>query len=58
LSGAHTIGKTEETNEDAFFFSVRAFGVADGVSGWVDFGFSSQAFSIELMKNCYEEIKR
>ena len=31
--------------------------MADGVSGWVDFGFSSQAFSIELMKNCYEEIK-
>ena len=58
LSGAHTIGKTDDNNEDAFFFSDRAFGVADGVSGWVDFGFSSHAFSTELMKNCQEEIKR
>lgn len=32
--------------------------MADGVSGWVDFGFSSHAFSTELMKNCHEEIKR
>ena len=34
----------------------RGFGVADGVSGWIDFGFSSEAFSHELMDNCKKEI--
>ena len=52
VSGAHTIGKTETSNEDAFFISDRSFGIADGVSGWADMGFSSQAFSRQLMKNC------
>ena len=52
VNGYHTIGKGEDgdtTNEDAFFLTERGFGVADGVSGWNDFGFSSQAFSNALM---------
>lgn len=56
MSGAYTIGKTPTTNEDALFITERAFGVADGVSGWTDFGFSSDAFSNELMRFCKEEI--
>ena len=36
----------------------RGFGVADGVSGWNDFGFSSEAFSHELMANCKNEIEQ
>ena len=36
----------------------RGFGVADGVSGWNDFGFSSEAFSHELMNNCKVEIEQ
>ena len=55
VSGAHTIGKSEQ-NEDAYFLTERAFGVADGVSGWMDFGFSSEAFSNELMNFCKQEI--
>ena len=31
--------------------------MADGVSGWNDFGFSSEAFSHELMDNCKKEIE-
>ena len=27
----------------------RAFGVSDGVSGWNDYGFSSDQFSLQLM---------
>ena len=30
--------------------------MADGVSGWNDFGFSSQAFSNSLMEFCKKEI--
>lgn len=55
VSGAHTIGKSH-VNEDSYFVTERAFGVADGVSGWLDFGFSSEAFSTELMHLCKEEI--
>lgn len=56
VSGAHTIGKSETTNEDSYFLTERAFGVADGVSGWLDFGFSSEAFSTELMQLCKDEV--
>lgn len=55
VSSAYSIGKSD-TNEDAYFISERGFGVADGVSGWIDFGFSSEAFSNELMTNCKAEI--
>ena len=57
VSSAFTIGKSK-TNEDAFFIMDRGFGVADGVSGWIDFGFSSEAFSHELMDNCKKEIEK
>lgn len=49
ISGAYSKGKEVSCNEDAYFFTKRGFGVADGVSGWKDFGFSSQAFSNTLM---------
>ena len=55
VSGAHTIGKNEH-NEDAYFIMDRGFGVADGVGAWLEFGFSSAAFSNELMNNCAKEI--
>lgn len=59
VSGAHTIGKTAQTNEDAFFVAgERGFGIADGVSGWIEFGFSSDDFSKQLMVNCQLEIER
>ncbi|CAG9324213.1 unnamed protein product [Blepharisma stoltei] len=46
-------GKNPETNEDAYFSSRFAIGVADGVGGVKkDFGISSSAFSHELMENC------
>jgi hypothetical protein len=48
VCGGFTIGKND-TCEDAFFTSERSFGVADGVSGWCDFGFSSQEFANQLM---------
>ena len=57
ISAAHSIGKSK-TNEDAFFISDRGFGVSDGVSGWNDFGLSSEAFSNELMENCKLEIEK
>mgnify|MGYP000952165806 CR=1 FL=1 len=44
-------------SEDAFFISERGFGIADGVSGWNDYGFSSSAFSTEMMKNCKSELE-
>lgn len=45
VSGAYKIGKVADTCEDAFFITERGFGVADGVSGWNDYGFSSSEFS-------------
>lgn len=44
-SAGYSIGKQADNCEDAFFVSARGFGVADGVSGWNDYGFSSHAFS-------------
>ena len=57
VTGAYQIGKTPNSCEDAFFVSERAFGVADGVSGWNDYGFSSSMFSTQLMDNCRTEIE-
>ena len=45
VSEGFSIGKSATANEDAFFVSTRSFGIADGVSGWNDFGFSSAAYS-------------
>jgi len=41
ISAAHCQGKKENQCEDAYFISDRGFGVSDGVSGWNDYGFSS-----------------
>jgi len=55
-SGAYQISKPSEGEahpcEDAYFITERGFGVADGVSGWNDYGFSSHAFSWQLMEFC------
>jgi serine/threonine protein phosphatase PrpC len=45
VTGAYWVGKVEGSCEDAYFITDRGFGVADGVSGWNDYGFSSSAFS-------------
>ena len=45
VTGACKVGKVPHQCEDAFFISDRGFGVADGVSGWNDYGFSSSMFS-------------
>ena len=36
-SAGYSISKSDN-NEDAYFISERGFGVADGVSGWNDYG--------------------
>jgi hypothetical protein len=41
IQGAYCQGKQPNQCEDAYFISDRAFGVSDGVSGWNDYGFSS-----------------
>lgn len=43
------MGKHKYQCEDAYFIQERAFGVSDGVSGWNDYGFSSDQFSLQLM---------
>ena len=35
----------------------KGFGVADGVSGWNDFGFSPHAFSTQLMDQAKKELE-
>jgi serine/threonine protein phosphatase PrpC len=57
VTGAYQIGKHPDSCEDAYFISDRGFGVADGVSGWNDYGFSSSLFSNQLMSFSNEEIK-
>lgn len=57
-SAGYSIGKQADNCEDAFFVSERGFGVADGVSGWNDYGFSSHAFSNQLMENCRSELEK
>jgi hypothetical protein len=57
VSGAFQIGKVEDSCEDAYFITNRGFGIADGVSGWNDYGFSSMAFAHSLMDNSKKEIE-
>ena len=57
ITGAYKLGKVPEQCEDAYFVTDRGFGVADGVSGWNDYGFSSCLFSTGLMENCKSEIE-
>ena len=56
VTGVFQVGKHPDSNEDAYFICERGFGVADGVSGWNDYGFSSSLFSNQLMNNCRDEI--
>lgn len=56
VTGAYQVGKVPTSCEDAYFISERGFGVADGVSGWNDYGFSSSLFATQLMDNCKAEI--
>jgi hypothetical protein len=56
ITGAFQLGKNIDSCEDAYFICSRGFGVADGVSGWNDYGFSSSEFSNQLMNNCRDEI--
>ena len=58
IQGAHCQGKAPHQCEDAYFISDRAFGVSDGVSGWNDYGFSSDQFSLQLMANSKSIIER
>lgn len=57
VTGAFKLGKLPEQCEDAYFITDRGFGVADGVSGWNDYGFSSSLFATQLMENCRLEIE-
>ena len=52
LSGVHSIGKTEDRNEDAGFFAKECIGVADGVSAWRKHGIDGGLFAHELMTEC------
>ncbi len=57
VTGGYQIGKNPDSCEDAYFISDRGFGVADGVSGWNDYGFSSSLFASQIMQNCKDEIE-
>ena len=57
VTGGYQIGKTPDSCEDAYFITDRGFGVADGVSGWNDYGFSSSLFATQIMQNCKDEIE-
>ena len=61
VQGGHQIGKISERHpvcEDAYFITENAFGVSDGVSGWNDYGFSSNEFSQQLMNNAKQIIEK
>jgi len=50
--GANSIPRRGTKGEDAYFVGQRVLGVADGVSGWYQYGIDSAAFSNQLMKFC------
>lgn len=58
IQAATVQAKMENQCEDAFFITERGFGVSDGVSGWNDYGFSSDQFSLQLMFNCKKLIDK
>lgn len=58
VSGAKTIGKDPNHCEDAYFIHKFGMGVADGVSGWAEYGIDSSAFSNSLMANAVDEIDK
>ena len=52
-TGGYSIGKSPNTNEDAYFCTDTVIGVADGIGSLQRaFGISSQEFSSELMAKC------
>ena len=55
LFAANSIPRRGTKGEDAYFVTERALGVADGVSGWYQYGIDSADFSRQLMKNCEKE---
>jgi len=57
VNGVRLIPKNEKGGEDAFFTTDRAIGVADGVSGWYQYGIDSSKFSTLLMENCRKYIR-
>ena len=61
ISGGDQSGKQNAKHpkcEDAYFISENSFGLSDGVSGWNDYGFSSEEFSNQLMKNAKELLEQ
>jgi len=58
VSGAYKKGKRNNKCEDSYFISKHAFGVSDGVSGWKEYGFSSEEFSKQLMANAKTYIEK
>ena len=56
LCGAMTIPRGGTAGEDAYLTHPRALGVADGVSGWYQYGIDSAAFAQQLMHFCLEKI--
>eukprot|EP01022_Parablepharisma_sp_SALTPOND_P027673 TRINITY_DN672_c0_g1_i1.p3 TRINITY_DN672_c0_g1~~TRINITY_DN672_c0_g1_i1.p3 ORF type:complete len:309 (-),score=30.89 TRINITY_DN672_c0_g1_i1:1844-2770(-) len=56
LFGANSIPRRGSRGEDAYFVTSRALGVADGVSGWCQYGIDCSEFSKELMKGCEKSI--
>ena len=56
LLGANSVPRRGTKGEDAYFIHSRALGVADGVSGWYQYGIDSAAFSKQLMTSCEKSI--
>jgi serine/threonine protein phosphatase PrpC len=56
LYAANCIPRKGTKGEDAYFVTLRALGVADGVSGWYQYKIDAAKFSQELMSNCHKEI--
>ena len=50
VSGGYKLGKLPTSCEDAYFIHDRGFGVADGVSGWIEYGFHSKGRQVELVE--------
>ncbi len=52
--GSTAIPRAGSTGEDAHFCNPRSLGVADGVSGWCQYGIDPSAFSQQIMQGCGE----
>ncbi len=57
MSGAKSIPRTDKPiGEDAYFLTEKVLAVADGVSGWYQYGVDSSLFSRQIMENCRKEV--